>query len=139
MRTLRTIEATRAAAAGIALTAAAWLVACGPSGVGNAASVSPAELLALQEAGDAPLLLDVRSVEEFRSGHVPGAVNIPHTELAARLGEIDADDAGIVVYCERGGRAAQATDVLQRAGFRDVGHLEGDMSGWRADGLPVER
>jgi rhodanese-related sulfurtransferase len=44
----------------------------------------------------------------------------------------------VVVYCERGGRAAKAADVLRDAGFT-VRHLTGDMSGWREQGLPVER
>jgi len=71
---------------------------------------------------------------------VPGAVNIPHTELTARLGDIEAArESGVVVYCESGRRAAAAADVLRDAGFEDVRHLEGDMSGWRAAGLPVER
>jgi rhodanese-related sulfurtransferase len=139
MRTIRTPGSVRAAV-GIAAWTAAWLVACGVSDTGGTPSVSPEEILALRGETSAPLLLDVRTPQEFRNGHVPGAVNIPSTELAARLGEIEAArESGIVVYCESGRRAAGATDVLVRASFEDVRHLEGDMSGWRAAGLPVER
>ena len=88
---------------------------------------------------DTPLLLDVRTREEFGSGRVPGAVNILHTELAGRLDEIDQDrDRGVIVYCERGGRAGKAAEILLNAGFPEVGHLEGDMSRWRDAGLPSE-
>jgi rhodanese-related sulfurtransferase len=139
MRTIRSTRSARAAA-GIAACSAAWLVACGVSSAGGTASVSPDEILALQGETAAPLLLDVRTPQEFRGGHVPGAVNIPHTELTAQLGEIEAArESGIVVYCESGRRAAAAANVLAGAGFEDVRHLEGDMSGWRAAGLPVER
>jgi rhodanese-related sulfurtransferase len=139
MRTIRSTGSVRAAA-GIAAWTAAWLVACGVSNAGGASSVSPDELLALRGETAAPLLLDVRTPQEFRGGHVPGAVNVPHTELTARLGEIEtARESGIVVYCESGRRAATAADVLVGAGFEDVRHLDGDMSGWRAAGLPVER
>ena len=139
MSALRNTGSVRAAA-GIAAWMAAWLVACGASNAGGTPSVAPDEILALRGQTTAPLLLDVRTPQEFQGGHVPGAINIPHTELTARLGDIEAArESGVVVYCESGRRAAAAADVLRDAGFEDVRHLEGDMSGWRAAGLPVER
>ena len=96
--------------------------------------ITPQDLLA---RSDAPLVLDVRSAEEFAGGHVPGALNVSHEQVAARVGELD-PSREVVVYCERGGRAAQAAEVLSDAGFH-VQHLAGDMSGWREQGLPVER
>jgi phage shock protein E len=110
-------------------------LACGaaPSELGE---ISQDELLA---APASTLVLDVRTQDEFESGHVPGAVNIPHDELEVRVSEIDGyRDESVVVYCERGGRAGLAASVLLDAGFADVDHLEGDMSGWRARGLPSE-
>lgn len=98
--------------------------------------ISADELLA-RTTGDA-LILDVRSAEEFASGHVPGAVNIPHTELGARLDELGNDRAKpVVVYCERGRRAGTAADVLLEGGFGNVLHLAGDMSQWRSEGRPT--
>lgn len=104
------------------------------------ASSGPEELLA-ELAGDAPpLVLDVRTPQEFAGGHVPGAINIPHDALAGRLAEIESGrERRVVVYCERGGRATAAEAVLRDAGFDSVAHLEGDMSAWRASGRPVER
>ena len=85
------------------------------------------------------MILDVRTAEEFASGHVPGAVNVSHDQVSARLDELGSDlDRPVVVYCERGGRAGRAEAVLVDAGFSDVRHLEGDMSAWRAAGRPVE-
>lgn len=96
--------------------------------------IAPQGLLA---RGDAPLVLDVRSAEEFASGHVPGAVNVPYDQVAAHI-----DDLGptreVVVYCERGPRALKAFAVLRDAGFT-VRQLAGHMNGWRELGLPVER
>jgi len=98
------------------------------------------ELLARMESDSPPLLLDVRSTGEYRSGHVPGAVNIPHSQLPARISELDgAEDREVVVYCERGGRAQTAEQALRDAGFSQVIHLEGDMSGWRGAELPTQR
>jgi rhodanese-related sulfurtransferase len=118
-----------------------WLLAaalaCGGGGASDSSEISPQALLAFAGQTDAPLVLDVRSAEEFASGHVPAAINISHELVAARIGELD-PAREVVVYCERGGRAAQAAELLRGAGFR-VRHLTGDMSDWREQGLPVER
>lgn len=108
------------------------------SGCGQSvASISDGELLEQLGSGDPPLVLDVRTPEEFASGHIEGAVNIPHDQVDGRIAELSASrDREVVVYCERGGRAAKALDVLERSGFRQVRHLEGDMSGWRSKQLP---
>lgn len=85
------------------------------------------------------LILDVRTPEEFATGHVPGAVNIPHTEIEARLQEVRrAGDVDVVVYCRSGRRAGIAEMILREAGFRRLLHLEGDMLGWLEENLPVE-
>ncbi len=85
------------------------------------------------------LILDVRTQAEFSSGHVPGALNISHDELAARLSELDSEtDRPVVVYCRSGRRAAMASSVLLDAGYTNVFHLEGDMNAWQANGLPTE-
>jgi phage shock protein E len=80
------------------------------------------------------LLLDVRSADEFAEGHVDGAVQIPHDELADRLGEVLDKQGGdkhkpIVVYCRSGHRAGIAKDVLTENGFDQVTNL-GGFSDW---------
>ncbi len=100
-------------------------------------SISQADLADRIVAERAPLILDVRTASEFDSGHIPGAVNIPHTELPRRIGELDGGGGReIVVYCERGGRAMKAVSELRKAGFPMVLHLQGDMSAWRKRQLP---
>ena len=84
------------------------------------------------------VVLDVRTPEEFAAGHVPGAINIPHTELAARVAELEgARDSDIVIYCRTGKRAAEALDVLEKSGFKRLLHLEGDYTRWTGDHFPV--
>ncbi|MBF5045339.1 rhodanese-like domain-containing protein [Aggregicoccus sp. 17bor-14] len=73
------------------------------------------------EAGAA--LIDVRTPEEFREGHVPGARNIPVQELARRLAEVGPPGTPVVVYCRAGARAASAAELLQRAGYPEVLNL----------------
>jgi hydroxyacylglutathione hydrolase len=68
------------------------------------------------------VVLDVRSAAEFEAGHLPGAINIPHTRLVPRLGELPAGRA-LVVHCASGARAAVAAAALRRFGF-DVTYLD---------------
>src|SRR4051812_41994110 len=69
-------------------------------------------------------LLDVRSSEEFATGHATGARNIPLAELATRLGELPSERA-IAVYCRSGRRSALAAELLRKSGFSDVRDLGG--------------
>jgi phage shock protein E len=115
------------------------LSACSPGGPGSIRAVSQAEVSeSLGDAG-APLLLDVRTPREFQSGHIPGAVHIPDTEILARLDEVrrESADRGVIIYCESGGRALRTASTLLDQGFTNVGHLDGDMLAWRQAGLPT--
>lgn len=98
-------------------------------------AVSPAAVDELAKRPDAPLLLDVRSPEEFAAGHVPGAVNIPHDQVARRLSEVDRQ-RWVLVYCQSGRRAGIAEGVLADAGF-DVRQVEGSWARWKAEGRPA--
>jgi rhodanese-related sulfurtransferase len=86
-------------------------------------------------------VLDVRTPEEFAAGHVPGAINVPHDQVEARLPELQTKLGGkdVVVYCRSGRRAGMALSVLEQAGFRRLGHLEGDMNAWSAAGRPIAK
>ena len=73
------------------------------------------------------VLLDVRSASEFRSGHLPGALNIPHTELRQRLGEIPRGHS-LLVYCASGFRSYLALRLLRQNGWPDVRSLSGGLA-----------
>jgi len=94
---------------------------------------------ALEEHAAAVQILDVREPDEFSGplGHIHGAVLIPLGELAERAGELDRDRP-VVAVCRAGGRSAQATVLLQQAGFKNIANLTGGMLRWRAEGHPVE-
>ena len=82
-------------------------------------------------------LLDVRSPQEWKNGHVPGARHIFLPDLPAKLGELS--KAGCIgVYCDSGYRAAIAASLLQASGF-DVANIPGSWQAWRACDLPVEK
>lgn len=67
------------------------------------------------------LVIDVRRPHEFAAGHVDGAVNMPHDQIAERISEISGDrDQPVVVYCRSGRRAGLAKEVLRSNGFTDI-------------------
>lgn len=114
-----------------------FVVACGEPPAPAIREVSQEEVLALHDRADGPLLLDVRTPEEFAVSHIPGAVNVPHTEIAERLPRIlPLAGQGVIVYCRSGKRAGIGGQILLEAGV-EVGHLQGDMLGWEEAGLPV--
>ena len=82
----------------------------------------------LDKVTDSALVLDVRSRREFEAGHVPGAMNVPHTELRARLDEVlqAADGRPVRVHCASGFRSYLAHRVLAHAGV-DSANLSGGM------------
>jgi rhodanese-related sulfurtransferase len=103
------------------------------------AELSQAQLLEHIGKESDVCILDVRSAREYNSGHVPGAINISHKEVSARLNELEPyRDKDIVVYCELGVRARMAQKTLTKAGYLHVLHLAGDMAGWRKAGLTME-
>jgi NADPH-dependent 2,4-dienoyl-CoA reductase/sulfur reductase-like enzyme/rhodanese-related sulfurtransferase len=81
-------------------------------------------------AGRRPLLLDVRTSEEFKAGHIPGAVSLPVDELRSRLDELPLDRP-IVTYCEVGQRGYLATRILNQSGF-DAVNLGGGFRTYQA-------
>jgi rhodanese-related sulfurtransferase len=114
--------------------------------------ISSTEALALRDT-DA-IFLDVRSVEEFEAGHMPGAYNIPLLEqhagamkpnplFAEQVGAALPRDRTIVVSCKAGGRSARASAVLEQLGFERVLDHGGGWSGnatdagWPRSGGPV--
>ena len=84
---------------------------------------------ARQRVAEGARLLDVRTPEEFADRHIDGALNIPVSELSARLVELGPRDRPLVVYCRSGNRSATAAKILREAGFADVFDL-GPLSAW---------
>lgn len=74
------------------------------------------------------IIVDVRTPAEYRSGHIPGAVNIDHREIGASPPDVSADTL-IITYCRSGARASVAQDTLERLGFEKVVNF-GGVSSW---------
>ncbi|MBU2886700.1 MBL fold metallo-hydrolase [Gilvimarinus agarilyticus] len=93
----------------------------------------------LNLAGEALQVLDVRELDEYNSGHIPGARHMYVGHLLQHLNELHLHpEKPIVVTCGVGHRAGVAVSILLRAGFKDVRNLLGGMSAWKTLNFPTE-
>lgn len=100
-------------------------------------SVSPQQATNMVNREDA-LIIDLRDTDEFRQGHIAGSVNIPMSQLAERIAELDKHkDKPVILVCKMGTSASLAGRQLRGRGFEQVARMQGGIQGWRADNLPV--
>lgn len=81
------------------------------------------------------VLLDVRTPQEYREGHIPGSVNVPLQTIGRVDEAVGAKEAPLFVYCHSGARSAQAVKLLARMGYSNVKNI-GGMSAYTGE---VER
>ncbi len=65
-------------------------------------------------------VVDVRSAEEFREGHFPGAINVPVDQISARLNELGDPAKPVILYCHSGMRSGSALHIVRKGGFKNV-------------------
>lgn len=89
---------------------------------------------------DNELLLDVRTPEEFKAGHLEGSVNIDYynESFSAQLDALDKDKP-VMVYCRSGSRSMKAAEVLRQKGFKEVYDMIGGITGWQQKAKKVIR
>lgn len=100
-------------------------------------TLSAAEARARMQQKPRPLLLDVRTPEEFKTGHIDGAKSLPLRSLPLRLSELPKSQE-ILCVCASGSRSSQAVKTLVSAGYNAF-NLSGGMQAWVKAGLPVKR
>ena len=106
--------------------------AAAPATGANAVSdweITAVELKKKLDAGETPLILDVREPNEYQINRIPGSVLIPLGELPRRYQELP-KDREIIAQCKMGGRSAKAMDYLKSVGFTNVKNLKGGILDW---------
>ena len=94
------------------------------------------DLLAGEER---PLVVDVRELDEWTEGRIPGAIHIPRGNLESRIEQAAPDRAQpILLYCAAGNRSAFAAKSLEELGYEHVTSLAGGYTDWKRSGLPTE-
>lgn len=93
----------------------------------------------LKENKDA-VVLDVRTSEEFKEGHIAGAKNIDFFEddFAEKVAKLDPSKS-YVVHCAAGGRSTQALEKLKAAHLSTIYHMNGGFKAWEKAGKPVQK
>ena len=97
--------------------------------------IRPPELrtmLADPKARDGLLLVDVREPREFAAGHLPGAINLPMSELERRLPELRAGSTAVFM-CRSGGRSLRAAGAALQAGSVTPIQLDGGLLAWASE------
>ena len=95
-------------------------------------TLTAAELAAVLQAPDPPLLLDVREAWEFEQGSLPRARNVPLGDVLAEARSIG-KDRDVVVFCSVGPRGERAVELLREAGIDRVRNLRGGLAAWREE------
>lgn len=120
----------------IVLTALTWNLISDPGGKN---AVDPMGATAMINHEDA-VVLDVRSMAEFKDGHIVNAVNIPLNGLSSNLKQLEKHRGRpIVAVCRSGSRSGAACKLLRKQGFENVKNMRGGMMAWESANLPVKR
>ncbi len=104
-------------------------------------SISAVELPRLINHDNA-VVVDVCESAEFRKGHIPGAINVPMSQLKegdAKLERHKKSNAPVVVACQSGNRSSKAAAVLRKQEFETVYTLTGGLLAWQKENFPVEK
>lgn len=99
--------------------------------------VSPKDAYGLFSKDPAIKFLDVRSAAEFEEAHIKDSINIPVGELAGKAGDLGRAGGRYIVLCMTGNRSAMAADMLIQSGVSSVKVLDGGMTAWQKEALPV--
>lgn len=83
-------------------------------------------------------LIDVRTVDEFKSGTIPDAICIPHDQIQDQVADFNPEE-DIYLFCGSGKRSAKACETLKAKGFKNITELEGGFSSWSKQGLSCSR
>ncbi len=103
-------------------------------------NVTPDEAEKLLKEKKGLVVLDVRTAEEFKSGHLPGAKNLDFhaDDFAKQLAALDKSKE-YLVHCAAGGRSARTCKLMDEDKFAGVYHMNGGYTAWQKAGKPIEK
>jgi rhodanese-related sulfurtransferase len=119
----------------------AWLaLMCVSQAAGTeVVDVSPKQVAAMLKSKSAPQVIDVRTSDEYKKGHIKGAVviDVTKSDFAAQLGKLDKEKT-YIIHCRSGGRSGKALKTFKKLGFSKIYHMDDGMNGWKKAGMSTE-
>lgn len=120
----------------VVLTALIWNLVNDPGGKYAVDALTATAMINHEDA----VVLDVRSMAEFKEGHIVNAINVPLNSLGNNLKKLEKHrGTPIVAVCRSGSRSGAACRALRKQGFENVKNLRGGMMAWESANLPVNR
>jgi rhodanese-related sulfurtransferase len=108
-------------------------------GARGGAAVSPSQMTQMINNENAKVV-DIRSKDEFRAGHLPNALHIPAKDVLKRINELEAfKDTPVILICKTGTTAGASGAILAKAGFNKLHKLRGGILEWQGSNLPLVR
>jgi len=102
--------------------------------------VSPASAIRLINNHDDALIIDIRAVAEYKSGHIKGAKNVPLNEFKSSVETYtDYKNKPVLIYCNSGNTAGRAIKLLKNAGYEKINNLEGGVAAWKEANMPLSK
>ncbi len=98
-------------------------------------TISPSDAKMRLDAADT-IVVDIRSEQEFKECHVPGAVLLPEGKIDANLARL-IGDKNAIFYCTSGARTDKAAQDIENAGFKKAEAIAGGLNAWAQKGLPT--
>ena len=96
------------------------------------------EAIAIMNSQSGYIILDVRRVDEFSAGHIPGAINIPNESIGnEEISALPDKDQLILVYCRSGNRSKQASEKLAALGYTNIVEFGGILD-WPGETVPAD-
>lgn len=106
----------------------------------NGEPISPQEVKDAIGAKEKVTIVDVRTPEEYKTGHLKNSVLLPLDALASDAAKTLPDKNQMMyIYCRTGGRSAKAVTELQQIGYADVYSMDGGITAWQDSGYLVEK
>jgi len=98
----------------------------------NIKNVNAQEAYELLEKNKNVIVIDVRTKQEYSSGHIPGSKSIPVGEILSRISEIEKyKDSPVLIHCASGSRSASAVRILSKNKFNNIYHMNRGLVGWK--------
>lgn len=102
--------------------------------------LSPSNFKTSFEKNTNAVLLDVRTPEEYKAGHIDKAINMNYNadDFETQISKLDKNKS-YFLYCKKGGRSAGAAELMQSKGFKYLFDLDGGINAWQVNKLPVKK